>query len=213
MKARLIPTRTALLVIDVQNDFCHEDGTFSRSRKADLAHARKAVSVLMAFADEVRELGVAVIFIRTVHSEWSNSPAWLGRLQGRAERMSICGPDSWGGDFYRIRPSKSDCVVTKHRYSGFFGTDLDLILRSRSIDTLLVTGVATNVCVESTARDAFIRDYNVVLVEDCCGAFDRVEHEAAVRNVSRYFGMAAESVSVLNLLKTPCDRKGSDETE
>lgn len=206
------PTRTALLIVDVQNDFCHEDGAFSIHRKVDLTHARNAVSALLLFAEGVRKLGIPILFVRTVHSEWTDSPSWLGRMKGNAEEMHICVPGSWGGEFYRIAPAKSDCVIVKHRYSGFFGTDLDLVLRSRGIETLLIGGLVTNVCVESTVRDAFNRDYNIILVEDCCGAFDVREHEAAVHNIAAYFGGVAESNTVLDILKNRCGMGVSDET-
>lgn len=76
----------------------------------------------------------------------------------------------------------------KERSSAFIKTDLDLILRSRGIETLLMTGATTNVCVETTARDVFNRNYDILLVEDCCGAHDEAEHAATLNNIHKYFG-------------------------
>lgn len=195
------PSKAALVVVDVQNDFCHEKGAFGTHKKSDLTHVQTAVAALRAFIDEWRGRGLPVIFIQTIHSPWTDSPSWLQRMEGKAKDMTICPPGSWGSEFYRVCPQENDCVVVKHRYSAFFETNLDLILRSRGIEHLLIAGVATNVCVETTVGDAFNRNYNVVLIENCCGAFERGEHEAAVHNVGRYFGRVADSNTVLRALK------------
>ena len=91
--------------------------------------------------------------------------------------------------------------ITKHRYSAFLGTNLDLILRSRGIRSLLISGVGTNVCVESTLRDGYMRDYYIVLLEDCVGATDRELHEATLKNVSLHFGAVSNSNEVRKLWK------------
>ena len=198
---QILALKTALIVIDVQNDFCDDQGVFSRAKGINMTPVQKAVSSLLFFTDRCRELNLPVLFVRTLHSEWTNSDSWLTRVGGSVGRMGICSPNSWGSEFYRIKPHGTDYIVTKHRYSGFFGTDLDLILRSRAVETLLVTGVATNVCVETTARDAYNRNYNVVLVEDCCGAFDDEEHKATLVNMRNYFGTVATSTEVINLFQ------------
>jgi ureidoacrylate peracid hydrolase len=198
---QVLALKTALIVIDVQNDFCDDQGVFSRVKGISMAPVQKAVSSLLFFTDRCRELNLPVIFVRTIHSEWTNSASWLTRVGGSIGRMGICAPNSRGSEFYRIKPDETDYMVTKHRYSAFFGTDLDLILRSRAVETLLLTGVATNVCVETTARDAYNRNYNVVLVEDCCGAFDDAEHKATLINMRNYFGTVATSTEVINLVQ------------
>ncbi len=210
---QILALRTALIVIDVQNDFCHDEGVFSKVKGIHMAPVQKAVSSLLPFTDRCRELSLAVIFVRTVHSDWTNSASWLGRVGGEIGRVGICAPNSWGSDFYRIKPHETDGMVTKHRYSAFFETDLDLILRSRRVETLLLTGVTTNVCVETTARDAFNRNYNVVLLDDCCGAFDAAEHEATLINMRNYFGTVATSAEILNLLQQTRHGRGEDEKE
>jgi ureidoacrylate peracid hydrolase len=198
---QILALKTALIVIDVQNDFCDDEGIFSRVKGINMALVQKAVSSLLLFTDRCRDLKLPVIFVRTLHSEWTDSASWLGRVGGKIGPMGICAPNSWGSAFYRIQPRETDCIVTKHRYSAFFGTDLDLILRSRAVESLLVTGVATNVCVETTARDAYNRNYNVVLVEDCCGAFDDEEHKATLINMRNYFGTVATSTEIINLVQ------------
>lgn len=195
-------SNTALIVVDVQNDFCHSEGAFSKYKKVYLGHINKAVEKIYICIEKCKELGLPIIFIETIHSPWTNSYNWLARMKGSGKGMHICLPNRWGSDFYKVIPKKDDCIVIKHRYSAFVSTNLDLILRSRGIENIMVAGVVTNVCVETTARDGFNRDYNVILLEDCCGAFDDSEHDATLRNISRYFGTVTTSALIIENLKT-----------
>ncbi len=201
-------SKTALIVVDVQNDFCHSKGVFSKYREANLDRVQQAVKKLYTLIGKCREFEIPIIFIKTIHSPWTNSPSWGKRLEGSAEKMRICPPNEFGSHFYTVEPEEHDCIVTKHRYSAFVGTDLDLILRSKGIENILVTGVVTNVCVETTARDGFNRDYNVVLVEDCCGAYDNAEHAATLNNINKYFGTVVTSETLMESLnrKKPAPR-------
>lgn len=189
---QLMPGKTALIVVDFQNDFCHNQGVFGK-KNFNLSHVEKAVNNLLPFLDRCRQFNLPIIFVRTIHSNWTDSESWIGRLEGAAREMLICRPNTWGAEFYRIEPQTGDFIVTKHRFSGFVGTDLALVLRSKRIETLLITGVATNVCVETTVRDGFNLDYRIILVEDCCGAFSPEEHASTVTNVTKYFGIVSNS--------------------
>jgi ureidoacrylate peracid hydrolase len=200
--ARLVaPSAAALLVVDVQNDFCHEEGGFGKLG-VDLGPIHQAVTSLLRLIDEARRVKLPVIFIRTHHDESNNSEAWLTRSTHRARGKEICETGSWGAEFYRVQPSPNEVVIIKHRYSGFVGTTLEVVLRSLQRRSVLVTGVATNVCVESTARDAFMRDYHVVVVEDCTAAATKEEHDASHHNIRRYFGRVVDSEHLFTLWKT-----------
>jgi ureidoacrylate peracid hydrolase len=189
-----------LIVVDVQNDFCHSQGVFGKRNK-DLSHVENAINNLLSFIDQWRQSNLPVIFIRTLHSNWTDSEPWLERLGGAAREMLICRPNTWGAEFYKVEPQLSDFIVTKHRFSGFVGTDLDLVLRSKGIETLLMTGVVTNVCVETTARDGFDLDYRIILVEDCCGAFSPEEHVSTVTNIHKYFGVVSNSKVLAEIME------------
>jgi ureidoacrylate peracid hydrolase len=189
----LSPESAAVLVVDVQNDFCHERGAIGRLG-FDMGAVQSSVRALEQFLKTARQAQVPVIFIVTQHSEWTNSKAWLTRGPRRGGEIS--GVRTWGAELYQLAPTPGEPVIIKHRYSGFVGTDLDTILRSRERRSLLVTGVSTNVCVESTARDACMRDYHVVLVDDCCGALTLAEHEAALHNMRNYFGRVLNSRAI-----------------
>jgi ureidoacrylate peracid hydrolase len=96
-----------------------------------------------------------------------------------------------------VRPRPDEPVVTKHRYGAFESTDLDLVLRSRGVRTVIMTGVATNVCVETTARQAFLRDYYVVFLRDCTATYSQAEHDAALHNIDQFFGQVAGAEEVM----------------
>ena len=90
-------------------------------------------------------------------------------------------------------------VVTKHRYSGFWGTDLNMVLRSNTIKTVVMTGTATSGCVDATARDAFFNDYYVVTVEDCCGERDEFQHKATLDKLAKSFGYVVSSEELIKI--------------
>ncbi len=192
------PAHSALLVVDMQNDFCASGGLISKDGR-DVTSAQALGARLPAFIQAARDAGVLVVFIRCVYTSERNfylSDVWLEQAARKREggytRIPVCRDGSWEGDFYGdIKPQPGDVVVTKHRYDAFHNTDLDLILRSNGIRTVVLTGVVTNVCVETTAREAFVRDYYVVAVDDGCAAYVAADHTASMSNIDRFFGEVA----------------------
>jgi ureidoacrylate peracid hydrolase len=202
---KINPKHTALIVVDMQNDFCAVGGMMA-NEGLDVSEVQKTASRLPALLAAARSAGTLVVFVRNVystsveHSRGQNKPAnmylsdsWLEQAartrQGSYTRREVCTLGSWEGDFYGdIRPEPGEPIVTKHRYSAFYNTDLDSILRSHGIRTIILTGVATNVCVETTAREGFVRDYYVVLVTDGTATYSPEDHHATIRNIDRYFG-------------------------
>ena len=113
-----------------------------------------------------------------------------------------CREGSWGIELYQVEPQANERVLAKRRFSAFYSTDLDVMLRARGIKSLIMAGVATNVCVETTARDGFMRDYHIVFLSDCTAAYDRQEHYSALNNMSKYFGVVADSKELIEAWKT-----------
>ncbi len=192
---KVAPAHTALLVIDMQNDFCAKGGLVDRGGR-DVSAVQEMAKNLPALIAAAREAGVLVVFVRSLYSTEGNrylSDVWLeqaARKQGGGYTLTpVCGADSWEGDYYEdVRPASGDIVVTKHRYNAFHGTDLDQILRSNGVRSIVVTGVSTNVCVETTARDGFIRDYYTILVGDGTAAYSAEEHATTLKTFDRFFG-------------------------
>jgi len=153
---------------------------------------------LPGFIELARRAGVLVVFVRCDYSTPHNrylSDVWLeqaARRQGGGYTLSpVCQSGECGAEYYGVRPDATDIVVTKHRYDAFHGTDLDLILRSNGVRTVVLTGVSTHVCVETTARTAFVRDYYTVVVADGCAAYSAQEHEASLKVIDRFFAEVA----------------------
>jgi len=192
------PRHTALVIIDMQNDFIDDEGLIAREGR-DVSQAQEMAKHLPELIKAARAAGVFVVFVRNVYTSEQNfylSDVWLEQAARKREggytRIPVCRDGEWDGDFYGgIRPQPGDVVVTKHRYDAFHNTDLDLILRSNGVRTVMLTGVVTNVCVETTARSAFVRDYYVVAVDDGCAAYVESDHRASLSNIDRFFGQVA----------------------
>ncbi len=190
------PRHTALLVVDVQNDFCASGGYFTK-----LGHDVTAVQVMVPrladFIEEARKVKLPVVFIQAIYDEYHLSSVWLEKKLGRPVSPHHCISGTWGADFYLLQPKPGEPIVQKHRYSAFLDTNLDLVLRSMGIESVLMAGVATNVCVESTARDAFQRDYYVLFLDDCTATTSEELHQGTLANIRRYFGYVVTSASVV----------------
>ena len=184
------PQWAALIVVDVQNDFCHEDGLFGKLG-ADLRRVQSAAGRIDELLPRARRAGVPVIFVTMEHDPLTNSPAWRHRYP--SARADACVAGSWGAELYRVRPEPGEPVVVKHRYSPFVGANIEYLLRASERRSLLVTGVATNICVESVLRDGFMRDYHVALVEDCAGAYSEQAHRSTVENTRAFLGRVIDS--------------------
>ena len=197
------PGHTALLIVDVQNDFCAEGGAIHREGR-DVSMAAACVPNIERLLEAARAAGVIPVWIRNVYNtgpNWYLSEVWLEQAErkrkGSYTKRPVCEAGEWNGDFFKIRPRPDEVIVTKHRYGAFEGTDLDLILRSHNIRTVIMTGVATNVCVETTARQAFLKDYYVVFTNDCTATFSKEQHEAALVNIEQFFGQVVSSAEVM----------------
>jgi ureidoacrylate peracid hydrolase len=188
------PARSAMLVVDVQNDYCHPDGALGKQGlPTDVAMAM--IPRLQSLLDAARASAARVIFIQTVHTDETDSPAWVRRSAGIS--ASVCRAGTWGAQFTGVEPGAGDIVVVKHRYSAFVNTRLDTVLRTFRIENVIMTGVSTNVCVESTARDAYMRDYNVTFVSDCTAAYAQEDHDATLRTMARNFGTVATAAAIM----------------
>ncbi|WP_306812928.1 cysteine hydrolase family protein [Paenibacillus soyae] len=193
LKARLDQKNAAVIVVDVQNDYCHPDGAIAKSG-SDVSAAKKMMPGLRSLLDAARQHNVPIIFLQTNHEKATDSEVWLSRFPDGVN--PICHTGSWGAEFYEIEPQPDDIVVKKHRYSGFINTRLESVLHTLKIETLILSGVSTNLCVESTARDGFMLDFHIVLIKDACAAFTQEEHDMTLKTVDTYFGMVADSNQV-----------------
>ena len=200
LQRTLRPRMAALLVVDVQNDFVSPEGSAGK-RGEDVSAALAMVPNLLRLINEARRVGLTVVYIRTTHSEWTDTPSWIYRSSQKSG-LNTCREGTWGAEFYDgIAPLPSERVVIKHRYSAFINTDLNTVLKARNIQSVLVCGVATNVCVETTARDAYIYDYYVTMIDDCSAAYEAKLHLGTLENMQRHFGLVASSTEIIETWK------------
>jgi len=177
------PSHSALIVVDVQNDFCSDSGHFDRHGK-DISMCKEMIPTLIKLLEEARKMGLLIVFIKqtTLPNGLSDSPAWLylKTRDGKSPDYTLEG--TWGQEFVKgVTPKENEIVVKKHRSSAFVGTNLDMILRCNDIKTTIFTGVVTQGCVESSARDAAFYNYYVVLVRDCIASTSKELHEASLK--------------------------------
>jgi len=194
------PAHTALIMIDMQRDFIEPDGLFA-SLGIDLsmyAESRPRLASLLAAA---RRGGTMVIHLQNtaLPDRMSDSPAQIRfnlRMHKDARRnqppLRYTIPGTPGHEFAKeFTPLENELVVRKYRSSGFWGTNLDMLLRSNGIKTVVIGGCTTEGCVESTARDAMFNDFYVVIAEDCVASDDRAQHDASMLLMRHRFDMAA----------------------
>jgi ureidoacrylate peracid hydrolase len=207
------PAHTALVLVDIQNDFVHPDGILARAGLAGFLDT----SMVPGMVDQARLLlaaarrhGLLTVFVQMLGDrKYASAPTIaLQRRHGRPgaadhgddNRGASVLEGTWGADFFDdIRPDGSfrEVVVSKYRYSAFIATNLDLVLRSHGIKTLVMCGDATSGCVESTTRDGFFHDYYVVTAADACADFSRDRHEASLRKMDMSFGYVVASGEIV----------------
>ncbi len=212
--------RCAVLVIDMQNDFGAKGGMFDRAG-IDISPIEQTVAPTMRALAAARSAAIPVVYLKMQHTAdlanagRPNAPHWIKHRplavgettelpDGRPSRVLV--EDTWNTEILpSLAPREGDVIVPKHRYSGFFETNLDRILRDRGIEYLVVTGCTTSVCVESTIRDAMFRDYHCLVLEDCTAepiANDqpRSNHAASLLTIQLLFGWISNSEHFIKAL-------------
>jgi len=194
------PQQSALIVVDMQNAFASKQGMLDLAG-ADISAAQRVIQLAVQVLDAARGAGIPIVYLQMGYqpdlcdSGGPESPNWhkeLGiRMMNRRPELrgKLVTVGSWDFDIVgELKPRPDDVVITKTRYSGFAHTPLDDELKRRGVRYLFFTGIATNVCVESTLRDAFFLDYWPILIADAAMGSDAQGHEAALRNVESFFG-------------------------
>ena len=205
--------RTALLVIDMQNAFASPGGMLELAG-LDVRPARAAVANARLVCEAARAAGIPVVYLTigwpadqsTAGGPDSPNPRKELALRLMREHPQLRGKlltfGTWDFEIVEtLAPQPSDTVIVKSRYSGFHGTDLDSVLRSRGVRNLLIMGIASNVCVESTIRDAFFLEYWPVMVADATMPAGSAEiQRATIYNVSTFFGWVTTAEDVATAL-------------
>lgn len=181
--------KAAIVVVDLQKGFLDDDG-FVAVQGRDVSACRAAALRGVTLAEQARAAGMPVFWLRySVRPDYADAGVLIDEIRPNVKRMGGLRSDSPETaliDAIKLQPQ--DTVIDKTRYSGFVGTPLEPALRARGISQLVVCGVTTSMCVESTVRDAGQMDYRVFVARECCGDFDPDRHEASLKAME--FGFA-----------------------
>ena len=197
------PARSALIVIDMQNTFCAEGSP------AEVPTSRGIVPNINRLTPQLRELGVPVIWVLHANTQHGGKSDWdlfynhIVSGDIRTRTLQSNSPENQAV-YSELDVSEDDIVIVKNRYSALIpgSSSLERVLRSRGIDTVLIAGTKTNVCCESTARDAMMMDFKVTMLSDCCAALSDEEHRAALETIIQQFGNVMSSERAVERMRS-----------
>jgi nicotinamidase-related amidase len=179
-------SKAALVAIDFVNELVDPQGKLAGKGYADFLSRHGTLDRVARLFGRVREAGLPLIHVRVGFSEDYREQPAQSPLFGPARKNGVFTLGAWGTEFHpKAAPLPGETVLVKHRVSAFHGTPLDLVLRNMGVAELLIAGVATDLAVQSAARDAHDRDYRVRVVGDCSGAATDRDHEDALRLLSK----------------------------
>jgi nicotinamidase-related amidase len=189
----LKPERTAFVVIDMQK------GIAAYSRNLKPHDSETVIKNVASLVPAFRKVGSKVFLVHVTGTDGKDM------LQPIVDNTSTWGgerPNDWADFIDEIKPTPNDIIITKRQWGAFYGTELDLQLRRRRIDTVVLCGISTNIGVETTAREAYQHGYNLVLVEDAMSSQSNEEHEASVKFIFPRIGLVRSTAQVLEMLKS-----------
>ena len=209
---RLSANNTALLIIDMQHDFCGLGG-YVNQIGCDISMTRAAIEPIQRVLGAMRTRGFHVFHTREGHRpDLSDLPAnkrWRSRKvgagigdDGPCGKILVRGERGWE-IVPELSPNPDEPIIDKPGKGAFFSTDLDLLLRQRGIENLVMTGVTTDVCVHSTMREANDRGYECLLLEDCCATTFLENHDASIRIIKiggGIFGSVSHSATFIKAI-------------
>jgi ureidoacrylate peracid hydrolase len=198
LDAILAPSRSALLVVDVQNDFIHPEGWAARHSPGGPS-LRQVIPPINRLIRAARTARVPVVYILMEHGPGLDLPNYRARYVARGmEDDILCAAAAWGArlDAEILPPAPGDLTIVRHSYDAFEGTALHGLLRERGVESVVGTGVVTNLCVQTTVQHAFALGYYVVIAEDATAAVDPTVQAVTLDNFRLYFGPVVPSETI-----------------
>jgi nicotinamidase-related amidase len=176
----------ALLCMDFENDVVHPDGKVSGKGYAAYNAEHSSLAMVRVAQDKFRAAGLPVVHVRVGFSHSYAEQPKGSPLMGQAHKFGAFDLSGWGAEFVEgVEPQGDELVITKHRVGSFFGTPLELTLKTMGVTDLFLAGVATDMVVESTAREAHDRDFIVTVIADCCIAASDEDQDRTLTNMKK----------------------------
>ncbi len=197
-KSWIAPHRTALLLVDMQVDFAAPDGAMAKAGH-DVTAALAALKNAAILAQAARAAGVPCLFARLITRDSDETDLlqeWKKR-RGTEDQAPLCQEGTRGAEFVGPKPQADEAVFSKSRYNAFAGTNLDAHLRGLKRDTVVIAGLTTECCVDSTARDAFERDYHVFIAKDAVAAYTPDLHQGALKALELNCAILADTAEII----------------
>lgn len=196
LSEKVDPSRAAVVVIDMQRDFTTK-GCFWDRIGQDVTPMAELAERLTAFLDAARAHRVPIVHVMAIYdAEYMNGP-----MHERLHRHGVdryCQSGTFGAELHPgLEPQEGEPLVVKHRFDAFYDTELDMLLRNRGVDSLILTGVATHGCVDSTARHGYFNGYYVVFAEDLTGGADPTTQQVTHRSIDLMFGITAPAEEIV----------------
>jgi ureidoacrylate peracid hydrolase len=196
---RLAPRHTALLVVDMQNDFCGSGGYIERVMKRDPSPCGKIADRIGELAGLARRVNTPMFWLRAKYDPAGLPATMRSRLIEQGITDGCCIPGSWGYEWYGVRPEPGERVIDKRSYDGFVRTPLEEVLRGKGIRTIVFAGVQTNICVEATLRHAHALGFYCAVAEDCVASHTLPAHEMTLSTVRFVLGDVAPLAKIAEL--------------
>ena len=194
----LSESKVAMIVVDMQNAYLDDEGSMNKSGM-DITELKKTVLPVSSLITACRSADVPIIFTRYVlRADYKD--AGLRSVRGpKFKEINSLVMGTWDSELDpRMDQRLEDYVLDKTRYSSFYNTSLEVILRGLGVDTLIVCGVTTEICVESTIRDAYFRDFKIIVPKDAVAAMDIGRHKGTLATIEFGFGSVTTSAELIN---------------
>ncbi len=206
----LPPEKTALLIIDMQNDFLHPRGAFA-AKGVDISGAARLIPLVKGVTDACRTASLPIVYtLHTFRPDFSDRPRMYYELMRQRQQAANSDPaapplpgglirDTWNAAVVEeLAPRPGDIILdAKHNFDSFYQTDLEMILRNLGVENLLITGVTCSICVETTLRSAYHRDFRCFLVEDCTWEKQADQEAASKKTIAMNFGYLVKAEEVI----------------
>ncbi len=192
--------KPAMIVVDMQNAFLHDQGSVA-TMGLDITYMKETVTPVTRLVQACHDTGIPIIFTRYVlRPDYTDAGLREERRPGACASGSLVA-GTWDADLdSRMDVRDTDYILDKNRYSSFYNTNLEVILRGLQTDTLIVCGVTTEICVDSTIRDAYFRDFRILVPEDAVAATDIERHHGTLRTIEYGFGTVTTTAALIDAL-------------